>query len=992
MSAAKLLAALAIASAALSASATTYYWKPGATQGLWSTLSNWSTESVDGAAATTLPSPSDSLAGNYNYNFDLEDNSYTLSHWETPSDWDQHYMTLANGSLTFTLGTSDGMSTHGGTIAVNAGGSLIFPSTSKFQPGLYSSSPINIIVNNGGAVSIAGHLRIYNCNFSISSGGNLELTPSFLRLGAEAHNYSLSISNAGTLSLPKGFAFDCWDTASVNSGTSYAINQTAGTLNLGGPICNAPDSDSSKPGMFDIRLSGGTVHVMSNASFNVTSVYLENTVTFNVDSGKTISLANVTFAPEASIAKSGDGAIILQKIAQKATISAGSIALTTSETYDLSAVTFESGSAIALIAMGARLDTASASIENATFTATIPAIAGTDVLFSSNSDILNKAKEDLPAPSGFELVIKDGALTVEAKTAGSFTSSGDITDPNGWGGSVPADGMDVSIAGANVVATLPNGKVLPAWKSIEVKDGATLRIEASSTLPTIVLNRNATLEIGNNAVATLTNITDLIATAATSPSIVLPTLTIESGATLNVPGGMKFKNVNVRHFGTIAATSGGRMHFGYAAANETAYFAMCSTNATILTLNTGNYGDGTPCFVTPEANGTVHVSGTIELDGLTLTREKPGKTSIYDAVMVGVNNPVDAPFAVLFNNFTMAYRGYADFGGAATVTFRDSNLTKPEWQAWSSQGRWNVNDLAKVIFENTEHYYEYPDGNSVGWFPSSAETESFVLTNSTVMWSRPTGNYNGKMTVYDSFYDCAYDAYITNQVYNDEYIVLPDLMTGLGTLDIREGSFFAIRAKNHVFWDANDDAPERRCKVDSNLSIIGAGDLIITNAVSGRYFEVIMQSANNTCTGRLRVDSPEGYDAKLYFANGANWAGTVTAGNFATTNLVDATAACTNSFGTLDLAAGSELKLRVRKTNGTIVSHDGLNVGTYVNNGGRIVLEAMDESLMPGDTLVIGTIGEDSPMPAMAGHWRTERDANDYLRVKYSVGLSVIIR
>ena len=261
------------------------------------------------------------------------------------------------------------------------------------------------------------------------------------------------------------------------------------------------------------------------------------------------------------------------------------------------------------------------------------------------------------------------------------------------------------------------------------------------------------------------------------------------------------------------------------------------------------------------------------------------------------------------------------------------------------------------------------------------------------MWSRPVGNGNSKLTVYDSYYDCAYDAYITNQMHQGEYLFLPDLFDGLGELNIPENSFCALRALDHVTWDANDNAPERRCKVYSELDISGAGDLIVTNGVSGRYFEVIMQSAKNTCTGNLKVDSPDGYDAKLYFANGANWAGTVTAGNVALTNLVNAGAACTNTFGTLDLADGTELKLRVWKTNGAIVAHDGLNVGEYVNNGGRITLVQMDESFGAGDKFVIGTIGENSPvLPVMSKPWRVVRDGDGRLVAKSSSGLSIVVR
>jgi len=75
-----------------------------------------------------------------------------------------------------------------------------------------------------------------------------------------------------------------------------------------------------------------------------------------------------------------------------------------------------------------------------------------------------------------------------------------------------------------------------------------------------------------------------------------------------------------------------------------------------------------------------------------------------------------------------------------------------------------------------------------------------------------------------------------------------------------------------------------------------------------------------------------------------------------------------------------------------IVRHDGLNVNTYANNGGRLVLEAMDEPLGPGDKLVLGAIGAGSPLPAMLPSWTAERNHDGNLSVRYLSGFSVIIR
>ena len=189
--------------------------------------------------------------------------------------------------------------------------------------------------------------------------------------------------------------------------------------------------------------------------------------------------------------------------------------------------------------MGARIDSAGASIESATFAATIPATAGTDVLYSTNPTILQHAKADLDAsvPAGFDLVISGEALSVEAETAGSFTGNGDICDAEGWGGTIPAAGSDVSIDGADAIATYGGGD-MPAWNSIEVKNGATLRISGTAVLPPIILNKSATLEIADGGSADIASGLTCSATASQ-----VPVLSVASGATLHVPGGMKFSNV-----------------------------------------------------------------------------------------------------------------------------------------------------------------------------------------------------------------------------------------------------------------------------------------------------------------------------------------------------------------------------------------------------------------------------------------------------------------
>ena len=217
---------------------------------------------------------------------------------------------------------------------------------------------------------------------------------------------------------------------------------------------------------------------------------------------------------------------------------------------------------------------------------------------------------------------------------------------------------------------------------------------------------------------------------------------------------------------------------------------------------------------------------------------------------------------------------------------------------------------------------------------------------------------------------------------------------GFQAVSLGDNSTLTFTTRNKVFWDDGqfDENSGDRVVALADVPITGAGGSIALDNANVNKFGVIVTSGSNTATGSASVVAPgegEG-ETTLYFADGANWAGTVTAGNVALTNLVDSAAACTNTFGTLDLAAGTTFPIRVWKTGGVIVAHDGLNVGSYANKGGKIVLVAMAEELAPGDSFILGTVGDDS-RPAVGGKWES-RSENGILKVKYSSGLTVILR
>ncbi len=982
-----LVAAFVIAGAALSVNAATYYWKPGATQGLWTTLENWSTEGVGGTPAASLPSSSDSLAPNLSYNFELAGGTYTLAGLKDGNDT-QTTFAIENGTLKF----SGEVRRESTVIDVNSAATLHMLSGSTMYPGCYAYHGGIVNVNNGGSLVIEGTARFYKTTYNVLTGGSLTYTPSTMRISCEAHDYASAINNSGTINLPNGMVLNTFDSASANNGASFTFSQVAGTMNLGGPI-----TKGTQPGIFNVVFSGGTVNVTGDVAFNITSVSLENSVTFNVDSGKTADLSPVSFAYGASVVKTGPGAVILPATAPTATISAGKLALSAS-TYDLAAVTFEAGSVIELTAMGGRVDSANSSIASATFAATIPATPGTAVLYSTDSTVLTKAKTDLDlsVPTGFDLVISGETLSVEAETAGSFTATGNITEAAGWGGTIPAAGSDVAIDGSGVIATYSGGD-LPEWNSIEVKNGATLRIESDLTLPRIILNKNATLAIGNNAVVTLANIADLAGAVAISPELVIPTLTIKSGATLNVPGGMKFSNVNISLAGTIATTTSGGVTFGYADNGETTYIGFVADGGAIaITEGSGDY-DLDPIEFCCPANG----SYVIPVADLELNNALLPKSSGYEYMtgrMVGLHigryNSESISFNVVFNNTKWGTSGKLYICGGANFRL--------------------VNNSSFITYEHHTQWDRYAEisGNAGLYVGSGCEFrlnaignygDRRLIANPTVGGRkvvevedggifenyRWTGNNNGVFSVSNGVYRI-FEPYI---IENEELKSVNIPFEGLRSVNIAENSALTFTTRNqangHGYFNNGDD----RVVALADVPITGGGSIALSND-NVNVFGVIVTCGENTATGTAGVVPPAaGKGATtLYFADGANWAGTVTAGGFATTNLVDATAACTNAFGTLDLAAGTTLKLRVWKTGGVIVRHDGLNVNTYANNGGRLVLEAMDEPLGPGDKLVLGAIGAGSPLPAMLPSWTAERNHDGNLSVRYLSGFSVIIR
>lgn len=993
----KLFCALVAASLAVtSAQAETYYWKLGNTQGRWTELNNWSTESTSGADAETLPSASDSLYGTADYNFDLDGGSYTLTGWPTPGDWNNHYLTIANGTLVFT----GEVSTHSGQINVDSGATLELPASSSFIPGMYSSAGMAVNVNDGGTMSVAGSVRLYSGTFSVANGGSMTFAPSNLRFGAEAHGYALSFSNAGTLTLPNGFAFSRWDIATVDAGSSYVIYQKSGTLNLGGSIVNAPSSSSSKPGSFSVVLSGGTVNATADVSFEVSSVTVENTVTVNVDSGKVVNMTPVVFASGASITKTGAGLVALPPSDAVAAISAGGVSLASATTYDLSGVTFASGTTVALSAFGATVDAYDSSLaDNATFTADISgANVGTIVFNSSDATLLAKVKSDLEGDAGFpgdkQLSISGSALRIETKASEySFSANGaaDILDAAGWGGSVPASGESVSVTGATTVATFSGG-TFPQWSSIEVKDGATLKISADADLPQITLYPNARLEVASGTTS-LAN--GLVGTyELVNDTVRLPVLTVATNATLKVASGMKFKNVDFRLYGVVTKPNNMDLSpvFGYAGNGETSYFALTVDGGTFDLHSTGNSGQsnddhaacGSVFVVCPESSGTVVPVGQIVLRNASRTVEDWSDFGNWE---FGVNNPTSVPFDVLVDGTMLDCAAYFHASGAAHLTLVNGACIRRNSSCLGHYFSQAIRDSATVDV-GSGCYIDFTTGDGVFGIDSQSAVDAIAVRDGGVYAvSHNSSGWGLGVFVSDGGVLGVTKIYKSS---SGDPRVRTDLLLGFGSA--RLDGDLAIASVNmgggNYDWD--------RHTTMANVPFSGAGDVTITNGVPQYPFTVTMRSGANKATGTIRVSKADGdAETRLYFANGANWAGTVVAdGNVSVTNLVDASAACTNSFGTLDLAA--DYPIRVWKEGGAVVANDVVDVGGYAG-GGRLTPTSA-AAFDAGDRVVVGKVAKGGGLPRIARGWYSETipidgdDDNELLVLIYGKGSIIMFK
>ena len=224
---------------------------------------------------------------------------------------------------------------------------------------------------------------------------------------------------------------------------------------------------------------------------------------------------------------------------------------------------------------------------------------------------------------------------------------------------------------------------------------------------------------------------------------------------------------------------------------------------------------------------------------------------------------------------------------------------------------------------------------------------------------------------------------------------------GYDSLSTKE--FAAVIAEDSIFRIVGRN--EGACNTgkwfdwDRKLTVAGEfagyGDVVVTNAVAGNSMEITITSGLNTCEGKISCSGEN--RCSLLFADGANWAGTVVAGNIGLTNLV-AGGASSVSFGKLDLQ--ESFPIRVWRGEDGELTSDRINVGEYLGTADvlPVLVNGEDDKFRGGDTITLGTIDAGAELPSVKGAWSVKAQdvASDpslkMLTLDYVCGTLLLIR
>ena len=917
--------------------AATYYFKGTSDYASFSDPGNWLVGGPDGTAATAYPGTSDSLYTLSPIYLDMGGGDYSVGKWGFSADWDHSPKPLyvRNG----TLRISNDLTTHNGQLIMSDGGNIFVEG--KYIPAIWDGGAHVVTVNDGCTYGITGDYQLYKTEVTVNSGGSFLFAPSsgsFSVYGGSAQNSYYEIY--GTMDAPKGVS---WSSGGLDSASKYIDFRlrSGGVMRLGSGFSRTP-TGTLKFSWYD----GGTLVVTGAVSFvNTDASIADNaSVTLEIGDGGSIDFSGIMFGTGIAVAKTGVGDFVFTNgmtLPDAFTVLEGSLALASAGSYDISGVTFASGGKVKIGAVGVTLTNWDASLlSNGGFVSGIATpIVGSTIFSCANADVLALAKSGLDAtlPDGFAVTVNGNDLVVSSAYVFDSTTVTDLNDPAGWAGGVVPSNKVVTIKGAGVSPTTTD---LPTFAGMTIMDGASLTIANGGTIPSLTLADSAALTI-SSGIVTIGSAPTISPSGANRPSV-----TVASGATLNVPGATTFPDCSLSVSGTLATISAGDLVLGYAAAGDSASFGLTVNGGTLSTQS------GDIRFFCPASGGTVTPLGTVSFTGATFLHDDD------HGFQFGVNNPTATAVTFTFDNTTLNYpkRGnYYVSGGAALRFVNGGSLYRARGQ--NDRCMFYVNGAASIYLgPGTKSFFGDASNNSgsvgngeANFSPDVDGHVMLTLDSAEIEMYHSAGNSKAIVEVFGaSKHPISHQSYNRSQPFG-------------GFKSVNLNSEATLTIENNI-----DSAT-----VNTTKNYTGSGSLFFTSPRSTTR-TLKYQSKVASATGTLSADPAK--NAALAIETNTTWAGTVVwNGKASITHTV--TAADTMTFGGIDLA--SDFTWRIWG-DGTC-DHYTLTGAGFVDNGGKALIVVMDGSeAEANDEWTIARVPAASAVPSAASAaWKISKRAVD---------------
>ena len=556
----------------------------------------------------------------------------------------------------------------------------------------------------------------------------------------------------------------------------------------------------------------------------------------------------------------------------------------------------------------------------------------------------------------------------------------DLRETAGWvGGFIPSY-QDVSIDGK----ILELNYEVPEFSSIALKNGAKVSVSMDNSLPLLKLSSGSELVVKEGVVLNLSAVPSVL--FEESDSFSLPSIKVEKGAVLTLPGTSQFRGLKMDIQGTLQVLNKGDLIFGYANEGEIVPFGLSIKGGSVL-VPEGNIN-----FACPEKDGiVVAVDGASWIiDSAQLLQGTPYGFNF------GVNNPESELIEVVLDKtnldyHTAGYKNAISFSGAVRLVFNNgSRLYRGSAESFAE---FHIKEKAQLVFNEGALFRiglskdggTASGGTNLKLYPSW-DAPSIVLNNgSTMDVYHDNGDAKGIVEINGSVrYEKTYSWWNTSDpLINYKAIELSRVDSVLNLTwasSYRETSVgdYHLRAGKFPRFDKSP--------------MTGLGSVVIDSdhTASSKAYTF---KTKNTTTGSLSVVPNKNVD--LYLDNGFAWAGTVVANGFVYLGNRDANSASVVDIAKLDLQADFPVKVW-KDEDGKITGNDVLNVGEYINNGGRLVPTLADEGdFVLGDKIVLGEIGDSSPLPHVAKGWTASRkmiDGKSMLVLSKGVGFLMIVR